>query len=204
MKPKTRLRPAMILAEQLQKELLIGCERCEIAGSVRRHVSHVSDIEFVIVTKRQKDLFGNPGLSQLEVVLNKLESERTLRRIAGGEKLRRYQLQYDHPEDQPPKISQWGQYRINVELYIVPRANLGYQLAIRTGPAEVSQKMVTQRLKGGWLDDHCKCHEGRVLSVVAGGSEPLFLPEEKDFFELLSVNYCDPEQRSALLQAGRR
>lgn len=67
----------------------------------------------------------------------------------------------------------------------------GLIFMIRTGSAEFSQRLVTQKNKGGLLPSHLKVSDGWVWD----GNERLELPEEDSVFALLGIDYINPQDR---------
>lgn len=81
----------------------------------------------------------------------------------------------------------------NLDLFLVhPPAQWGVIMTIRTGPAEFSRKMVTQRNKGGLLPSFAKVIDGGVY--VDG--KLIEMNEEADFFNFCDLKWIDPQNRS--------
>jgi DNA polymerase/3'-5' exonuclease PolX len=93
---------------------------------------------------------------------------------------------------------------VTFDLYACPREQWGCQLAIRTGPAAFSRRLVTTRAKGALCPDDLKFDQGRLWQQVgaepyqpgAEGWEALETPEESDVFRALGLAYLDPEDRA--------
>lgn len=179
---------AVIVAERLIGWLRPACERIEIAGSVRRGKPEVKDIEIMAVPKSEapKPVFGQRQVfpRMIEQVLHNMEFTRGLvEPVKGGEKYKQFWLLEG-------KI-----HVIKVDLFLVtPPAQWGVQMVIRTGPAEFSQWMVTQRYKSGALPDDYFVENGAVWDRT-DASAPIPMPEEKDFFELCGLEWMDPAKR---------
>ncbi|MEM8739775.1 MAG: hypothetical protein AAGG38_15040 [Planctomycetota bacterium] len=183
-------RQAVKLAWQVQAQLRPGCERIEVAGSVRRKTPDVGDLEFVIVPKREAGLFGDasPGESLLDRVLGDLVDEGRLRR---GERDGERQKQF--------VLARSG---VKLDLFIVTPATWGVQLAIRTGPSNFSTALVMPRYRGGYLDDDLQISEGRAWRIpsygagIVDGTSAVALdtPEESDFLALAG-GWVEPEDR---------
>ncbi len=108
-------------ASQIEKRLGPGCERIMIAGSIRRRVSHVGDMEIVAIPRRETDLIGEPGPSVLDSRLAALLHEERLGwGSRNGPKWKHFYV---------PAIPGFG-----LDLFIVTPETWGVQLAIRTGP----------------------------------------------------------------------
>jgi hypothetical protein len=192
-------RSAERLWAKIHEALAPGCERLEVAGSLRRRALSIGDIEAVAIPAITAGLFhGQPGESCLLQILGELVRDRRLHFIRGGERQRVYAI--------PATGTQ-------LDLYIVAPETWGYHFAVRTGPAEFSKALVTERSRGGRLRDGLICREGRVwhadqvtVGMIDGrdytgpfflphaGAEPLDTPEERDFLELAG-GWLPPEAR---------
>lgn len=175
-----QLDQAKKMAEKLRMDLLPFCERAEIAGSIRRQKPEVKDIEIVVIPKieKQKDLFGQEtgSLSLLESNIGKLVVEWDAYSLKAGQKYK--QIVFPSAE-------------IKLDLFIVTHESWGVQFTLRTGPANYSHWLVTQKRYGGALPSFAKIEGGRVL--VNG--KPIDTPEENDFFKFLGIEMPLPNQR---------
>lgn len=176
-----KLQDALGVAQDYLELFKPFCERIEIAGSIRRKKAEVKDIELVAVPKliEIKDLFGNvqESRNEMEAVFADLK--------AAGRKFvkdgKRYK-QIFSPDD-----------FIKIDLFMVlPPAEWGVTYVLRTGPADFSKKLVTQRSKGGLLPDGYWVADGHVTSKA--GVVPM--SEETDYFKLLGIDFISPELRS--------
>jgi DNA polymerase/3'-5' exonuclease PolX len=176
------LERARRIAEMLAEALSPVCDRLEIAGSIRRRVERVKDIELVARPKGiQVDLLGYPRVDEM----NDLE-----RRIAGmledgklvAREPRRLGKRYKALELGPPRAA------MAIDLFIVlPPAEFGALHAIRTGPAEYSKMLVTACQRRG-----LRCVEGRLVDAKGRTVET---PTEFDFFRECGVAWIQPEER---------
>jgi len=186
------LSEASYQARQLLAYLTPACERAEIAGSIRRGNADVKDIEIVCIPKpRPRPVFGDarPFKTELDALLYQMSqthsSQYELKAIKGGDKYKQFLL---------PKAG------INLDLFIcTPPAQFGVQFVIRTGPADFSQWVVTQRSKGGALPDGYYVKDGAVwrLSLHGEADESIEMPSERDFLEFLGIGWVDPSKRVA-------
>src|SRR5688500_14958650 len=119
-------------ATAILRHLRPHCVRIEIAGSLRRLANYVSDIEIVCIPKRV-GLMEDPAT---DAVLQSLVEADHLRRIKNGEKYKQFDI---------PKAG------CKLDLFLVEAETWGVQFVIRTGPADFSRRLVTQRAKGGLL-----------------------------------------------------
>lgn len=107
---------ARYIAEEIEFSIMPYCKRVVIAGSIRREKPEVGDIEIVCEPVAPKTNFATL-IPKLSVIKN-------------GEKYTQLLL----PEG------------IKLDLFkVTPPAQWGVILTLRTGPAEFSRKIVTQR-----------------------------------------------------------
>lgn len=181
---------ALAVADALVAELAPACDRIEIAGSLRRGEREVGDIELVCIPRLERDLFGAVDLeapTELDRVLERLEAEfRIARRLTSA------------------GTARWGprakyaiavKSGIPVDLFaVLPPAQWGAILAIRTGPKEYSERLVTTCKRRG-----LRCEDGRLVRPgevrLDGRDFELATPEERDFIEACGLPYLSPEQR---------
>jgi DNA polymerase/3'-5' exonuclease PolX len=189
---------------ELQRILQPACERVSVAGSVRRRKDVVHDLELVVVPKVQAA--ARPG-ELLPVEVDWLED--LMQSINRG----------DHHLIARPRAGNggrapaWGpRYKklvfrhqrrfIRVDLWITSRARYGAILAIRTGDSDFSRLLVTQRLHGGAMPFGYRQANGELQHCVGRNEndaevwEPLYTPEERDFFDALGLPVLVPEQRT--------
>lgn len=171
MKTKIPLGIAEQIAYKYAEKLLPYCDRLEIAGSIRRRKAEVGDIEIVVLPKTFVDLFGNENGYQDPMLAGVWVNK------AG----RRYK-QYALPEG------------VNLDLFIVlPPAQWGVILALRTGGAEFSRKLVTPK-PYGYLPQEYVIKDGAVHRADTGEIVPT--PEEVDFLTLCGAANIPPQERN--------
>lgn len=181
---------ALRLAEKIRDELGEGCAQIEIAGSIRRGVPDVSDVELVAVPSWRPALFGDG--QDFDLLDEKVAELVALGALAwrdekGGIARRA-----------PPMIKPPGRrfYRlvaarsgVKVDLFVVrPPATWGAILAIRTGSALFSRALVTRAAFNG-----LRVADGRVLTKAA---VELDTSTEAGFFRAVGVPYVAPESRT--------
>lgn len=206
-KSKAPLDRAKRIAERLIELLGPSCERIEVAGSIRRGVNSIGDIELVAIPKMVKaaervSLYEEreSEVSSLDIALAGLVRTDKLKQIVNGDKLKRYQIKSTRPP-------------VQLDLFITNPSAWGYQFAIRTGPSSFSKHVVTQIFKGGALHNDFRCKDGFVWRAVnsfdEGDEMPsdqfatfddlrwvmVPMPEEEDFFHLLTTGYVEPAYR---------
>ncbi len=184
---------ALFVAEWLVDELQESCERIEIAGSIRRGKPDVKDIEIVAIPilKPPRPEFGKPiDKTALARKLRWLEYDGMLKHIKGGDKFKQFEIRrlVDFGISEP-----LNPFKLDLFL-VTPPAQWGVQMVIRTGPAEFSQWMVTQKSKGGALPNIAKVRGG---AVHARKNQVIPMDEEQDFFAYCSLAWIDPEKRTA-------
>jgi len=191
-------------AMELQRILAPVCERVAIAGSVRRRCEIIHDIEVVVIPKVGQST--RPG----ELLSSDVDWLDELMRVVARK---------DHPVLFRPKAiagqraPAWGERskrllllhqrrHIKVDLYITTRARFGSILAIRTGDQHFSHLLVTQRQFGGAMPASLSQAEGALQHIVGRTPdgkpqwEPLYTPEEADYFRALELPVLRPDQRT--------
>ncbi len=198
MKVKLPIGLARRLATKIVAELSGTCRRIEIAGSIRRDAVTVGDIELVAIPIVDSLFPGCPGQSRLTERLDQLVSQGRLTPMKRGERFQQFGV-----------MAMQG---LQLDIFIVTPETWGVQLALRTGPAEFSQALVTERCRGGRLPDGYTVHDGRVWppgSYMCGMidaatyrgpffeplGEPLDTPEERDFLHIAG-GWFEPCERS--------
>ena len=180
MKTKVQLAEAKLIADRIKALLTPACDRIEIAGSIRRKKAEVGDIEIVCIPRLQPNLWGDEEQSVLDPFLDCLVGDGILIR---GERNGPKWKQFFVPEP--------GTVGVKLDLFITTPAEWGYQFTIRTGPADFSKKLVTPRKYGGLMPSHLKAKGSRWLN----NGRPLKTPEEADVFNLMGIEWIDPEGR---------
>lgn len=170
---------AASLAERIKAALAPGCSRIEVAGSIRRKKATIGDIEIVCIPRMMTDLFGVEMLDPygLDYILAELVEAGRL-----GEPLKNGPAYKQFPV---PAVD-----GLNLDLFITKPDQWGIILAIRTGSADFSRRLVTQRNKGGLLPSDCVVSGG----AIRRGAEIIPTPEETDVFELVG-GWVEPEAR---------
>lgn len=185
-KTKLPLKQAQSLTDKIIAALTPGCIRSEAAGSVRRLRPEVGDIEIVCIPRQTVDLFGNPVGSLLDMVLANLVNEgRLIRGDKNGVKYKNFLI---------PTGPNFGPSLpdLKLDLFITSLECWGVNFTIRTGPAEFSHRLVTQKSKGGLLPSDLSVSGARVWR----GAEALDTPEESDIFRLIELDWIEPRDRN--------
>lgn len=202
---------AMRIAEEILEWVSVGCSRCVIAGSLRRGLPEVHDIEFVVEPKpgRPAPVFGQRVLHQtyLDKLIYDLEDSRRISRVKGGPKYKQYAVNLES-FGMEPMVNPF-----HVEFWIMtPPAQFGVGLVIRTGPGKpqdnFSRWCVTNVSAGGILPDGYKQRHLGVWREEQGiwksgkfeplqGETPLPMPEEQNFMDFLGIGWIEPKNRHA-------
>lgn len=163
------------ICARLQSEWEPLCHRFQVAGSVRRGCASVGDIEIVCVPK-EHSMFSEGLAGGIEKML----SEGSLQRgRCNGPKFQQYLL----PHHRMAKV----------DLFLTVMDSFGLILAIRTGPASYSKRIVTQRSKKGLLKSWLNVSEGQLIITDTGAVMPT--PEEYDFLHQYAGGWVEPQQR---------
>lgn len=213
-----KLADATSIADGLTADLAPGCERIQVAGSIRRRKAEVGDIELVAIPKLvstgQASMFGGPQemRSELHAVITNLGEDRVLPvKTRTSDPRWPIGFSYSHPEWRAKATAGskfwklWlSRHHIAVDLFMPTAETWAAILTIRTGSAGFSQALVTQYTKstGGHF------HEGRLHQawkigdpVVARTKDgrtlgpPLDIREERDVFDACGVRWVEPEDR---------
>lgn len=158
-----------------------GCERAEVAGSIRRRKVDVGDFEIVALPKfrlQPVDLFG-----ERKVKVNEL-----------GEALAGPEWQIVKGGERYKQLVFRGHYK--VDLYTPDPATWGVIFTLRTGSSDFAKWLVTKREKGGALPDNCYVQEGKLWRRREFGGYWIETPEEADFFREIGLRWIEPEERT--------
>jgi DNA polymerase/3'-5' exonuclease PolX len=150
------------------------CEHIEIAGSVRRKVPSVKDVEIVACPRGD--------VRQLLARLDTLVADPH----SGVEKA-------VYVDKNGRTSHRWGpRYRglavrgVKVEVFITDRHSYGYQLWLRTGPGNANHYVMTHLVPSRVrFADGCVYVDGDRVSV----------PDERTFFQLMRFPLIPPEDR---------
>lgn len=176
---KMPLSIAKNVADRFIRYITPYCNKVSIAGSVRREVDYVGDVEIVVTAKDEFSL----GICFPEGFKGM---------VVNGTRLKRFK----YPES-----------GIQIELYIVVNeADYGRILAIRTGSSAYSHHLAMQWNRRGWagtedgLRRKDECIKKSTWKIkpeykLAPTLPPVFDTEEK-FFNFIGVEYIHPKARS--------
>lgn len=185
------LAEAAAIAQDLLALVADTCERAEIAGSIRRKERMIGDVELVVIPKVDRapvrDLFGEVADHQVRDLFNARCAELLARGV----------FQQRLNKNGSPAWGaelKWGIYQdFAIDLYSATPETWGGLLLIRTGPADFSHRIVTDRRHGGLCPSDLHFRGWRLRHRVSG--DALETPEERDVFEALGYRWIGPEQR---------
>ena len=172
-KQKIQRQRALEVAEAIVEELRPGCERVEIAGSLRRKKSEVKDIEIVCIPKKESagnDLFG----ASVE--------ERSPQFYLPFERWKVIKGQPRHG-----KYIQAEVQGITVDVFTATPNNWGWIFAIRTGPADFSHHTLASQLR--------RCGYKALDGFIYRRDALIPVREERELFMMLNVKWIRPEYR---------
>lgn len=171
------LKAAEMVAGELVALLSEHCKRVVVAGSIRRKMPWVGDVEIVCIPKlKQKvasrDLFGAKIIYNNQV-MRYISSSSDFEKLKGGE---RYQ-----------KLLYKGE--VVVDLFMTTKQEWGRILALRTGSDRYSKLMSSR-----WVQLGYHGIDGKLIHEDTKEPAPAF-PTEQSFFEFLQWKYIEPEKR---------
>lgn len=181
--PKRPIARVMKAVTELGLLLSPACEKFVVAGSVRRRVPLIGDIELVAIPRMESRTGVDAGdlfTPQITEKVNRLWE--VLDVIAGrsytkhGPKYRQFIWKDSEGE------------QVKVDLFTARQETWGLILAIRTGPWEFSRSLMTRLSENGY-----RSMDGEVIRQ----SDMKFIatPSEEDVFKLARVQYREPFQR---------
>lgn len=194
---RVSLADAQAVAYGLVAGLLPGCERVEVAGSIRRRRPDVGDIELVAIP-RITPVFGLLGdepigeFNGLAEVRDGLIADGTLAPHPTDPKLGPRYSKLLHPAS-----------GLQVDLFSARPETFGLILLIRTGPADYSRRFVTDIRRLGWHVAKGELHRGG-LGCGSYACEVVPTPEERDVHATIGLPWVAPAARDGLAALGGR
>lgn len=183
------------LAWELRHLLDRACVRIEVAGSIRRQVKEVGDIELVAIPKIEtykevdpSDLFGEMRPVTYNLLWRSLNEFFKGKYRLNGEKFKSFYWPLHSGE------------LVQVDLFTATPANWGWIHLIRTGSADFSHHVAGALNKAGYCSKDGGIHksnlelaDGKWKHVPIGN--PISTPDEQSVFDLARIPYRDPKQR---------
>lgn len=159
----------LAIANEVIRVLGPHCDRIEIAGSLRRKVPVVGNVQLVCIPKPYectgmfRDGFGAAVLDHWTLMRGKLP----------GKEIRFV----------------WTDTGAVVDINMCTAENWGYIMAIKTGSAMFSHHVLAKGwVKAGYFGD-----QGTLRRVY--DHQEVVIPEEKDLFKPIGINYVEPDRR---------
>ncbi len=188
-----KLAEARRVAQELVNAMTPYCARIQIAGSIRREMPEVKDVEIVAIPKwaphPDPDLLRGLGLAGLRV---NLLHEWAIRNSG----IRWIKSATPEIMDWPPKPE--GKYwrgllasGIKLDLFLCEPDNWGTILLIRSGSADFSEAVATHGKRIGK-----RFHDGHLSVLKALGRTIIPMPEEQDVFDEMGLAWVEPRART--------
>jgi DNA polymerase/3'-5' exonuclease PolX len=167
---------ALATAQSLEAALQPYCERILIAGSLRRQKAQVGDLELVVIRRVEPeiDMFGQETGRLIDLLTSGLTTLGITDFRKNGERFKQFSW-----EGKP------------VDLFIATPATWGCVATIRTGSADFSHWLVTDKRRGGACPAMYQFSGGRIH----WGNTMLQTPSERDVFEALELDWIEPVER---------
>ena len=187
------------IAEKMAALLTPGCKRIEIAGGLRRQKPDPHDIEIVAIPdlRAPRPIFGCPAYPTiLDAILASL--------VRGDDDDFLIHMSLNGPKFKQFSISQDGgqSWLVKVDLFLdTPPSDWGVLYLLRTGPAEFSHWIVTQKYRGGGLPNGYRVEDNRILSTT---NEYIPCLEEIDFLKFCHLTWIEPSMRLPMWQRSVR
>ena len=180
---KMKLELAQSIAKRFMAHLEPYVSVMSVAGSVRREVDYVGDIEVCAIPRDEFQMAiafpeNYPGL------------------VVNGERLKRFKY--------PDK-------GLQIELYLPQPHDYGRILAIRTGSSGFAHYLMVEANRHGWIGTvdglrrkkECE-KKGSIWKILpqyrTNPTLPPIFSTEMQFFELIGVKYIHPRERSWISQ----
>lgn len=168
----------MAVATELVRALKDSCERLEIAGSLRRGLPYVGDIELVAIPKIETvdhvdegDLFKPTAKREVHRLWEQLDL------VAGRSYTKCGDL-----------YRQFVHQGIKVDLFTASRWTWGNIFLIRTGPSEFSHHVMVKLNEKGYTS-----RDGVIIRI--SDTKAMSTPSEQYVFDLAGIPYREPHQR---------
>ena len=153
-----------------------ACWQIQVAGSIRRRVQLVGDIELLCIPK--PDAFGDARY--FERYMARLLDANVLAKRPN----KRGQVSYGMKN----KLLVHPASGINVDLFTTDAENWGMALVVRTGPKDFNIRMMT-RFRSLGMQGHA------YGGVTDAQGQEIACPDEETVFRLLGWSWIPPEER---------
>lgn len=184
---------ALAVASELIAQLQPHCHRIQVAGSLRRGVRLVGDIELLLIPKMARG--GVPGdmFAQQDVDLADQRIDGLLREAVLSKRLNK------------KGSSTWGSQNklavdiksgIPVDFFSTTEKNFWVSLVIRTGPKEFNIRLIQEAGKRS-----VKLHAYGVFEDINGGE--IVPGSEEEVLAIAGLNWISPENRVDWINANK-
>lgn len=170
------LESAHAIAERARCVLAPWCDRIAIAGSIRRKKPEVGDIELVAIPTAsiiRRDLWGE--IVEVQRDHRFAKAVRSLGLVLKGDPSSGRYIQLHLPDG------------IALDLFLATPENWGLILAIRTGSADYSHRV----LASGWV----RAGYHSIGGMLCTRFHKVPVREEEDLFNLIGLPWAAPETR---------
>lgn len=193
------LTEAQAVAAEIHAALAPTCARIEVAGSVRRgKPAGIKDIEIVAISAPAgRPAFGQKEVRPLHALTDNLLAQGKLEHRPDKHGRHAWGALYRRAVWNSPELG-----RVALDLFITDAEGWGVQFTLRTGNADFSHALVTERGKLGQTPDGhtvpgllpvgMKVQGGRIRSH---NGVALPTPEESDVFKALGLPHVAPGDR---------
>jgi len=168
------LQKAKAIAEELKSRLEMGCEKVEIAGSIRRQKPDVGDIELLVIPK----LSGGVDRLNEEIV------DLMVQEILGYRLNKLGSRMYG----QKNKLMVHIPSGIGVDIFSTDAQCWAVSLVVRTGGKITNQRIASAALRKGW---HFRAY-GDGFDTPDGH---ITCSSEREVFEAVNLPYLEPWER---------
>jgi DNA polymerase/3'-5' exonuclease PolX len=178
---------ALEVAREIHSALQPHAVRIKVAGSLRRGMRFVSDIEFVVIPKVEmldSDLFGDVKTPRDETAL---EIERL---IGWGALAKRRNSIGSETWGQKNKLALHVASGIPVDFFFTTERNWFMTLFVRTGPKALNIKVATLAKKKGW---HLEAYGCGFYNPSLRTTFPV--DSEEAIFRFVGLPFIPPDRR---------
>lgn len=173
-------------------------DRLIVAGSLRRRLALIGDIEIVAVTHVERlpigmpDLFGEHAEGDVDLLDARLDQM-----LRSGDVSKR--LDANGAPRWGPTLTYLTYRGARVDLFTPSWDRFGWIALLRTGPAAFSRQLVVEKGRRtkdgrpGLLPAHIKPRDGYLTYRTSG--ERIETPDEETVFALFTLAYIPPQER---------
>lgn len=201
------LAEAETIAASIVEHLAPYVEQIVVAGSIRREAATIGDVEIVVIPVQRQQappLFPDAGVVPLLPPIDCLDEHLAGMLEAGSVRKRRDKSgrTFWGPSDKR-LLWRYGAGRtdwIGVDVFGASVETWGAKVALRTGPWELSKRLVTPRAGGGLMPDDLQFTKGGLyrFDTQTNARYRMFVPtpDEETLFRELGLPYVAPEHRT--------